>query len=94
MSTWTCQITDHSLATPEGTNVRHFSSKAEVIAAWTAGYWNTVQCSGYWGGDLPAMGADFTVTVWRGYWSDVTDAYPVAEVTLGRQGRGVWRPIA
>ena len=91
--TWTAQITDLNLASPEGTDVRHFATKVEAKAAWEAGYWNTMFCADYWGGDLPAMSEEFTVTLWRGRLEDVTDVYPDAEITLGRQRRGVWRPI-
>jgi len=91
---WTAQITDHNLANPEGTDVRHFATKRDVLIAWTAGYFNTHFCLDYWGADLPAMSDAFTVTVWIGQLDDVTDVYPDAEVTLGRQGGPVWRKIA
>lgn len=90
---YTAQVSDLNLAWPEGTAVKYFASQAEVKAAWSAGYWNTIYCSDYWGGDLPAMSDSFTVTVWRGELADVTDVYPDAEVVLGRRGNPVWRPI-
>ena len=91
---YTVQISDPSLAPADGTDVRHFRTKSAVLNAWEAGYNNTLDCASYWGGALPAMSGEFTVTVWRGKLTDVTDVYPDAEVTIGRQWRPVWRTIA
>lgn len=87
---YTVQITDQNLAWPEGTDVRHFGSKTDILAAWHAGYYNTAFCTNFWGGELPAMSTEFTVTVWRGWLDDVTDMYPYAQVRLSRQGRARW----
>lgn len=90
---YTCQITDHNLATPEGTDVVFLKTKDAVIEAWNAAYLNTWNCETIWGGAMPAMSDALTVTVWHGRIADVTDVYPYAEVTLGRRGNPVWRRI-
>ena len=94
MLRYTAQITDLNLAHPYGDQVHHFATKTELLNAWTAGYFNTVDCTKYWGGELPAMSDCFTVTVWRGVYDDISDLYPDAEIVLGRQRRGVWHPFA
>ena len=90
---YTVTISDPNLAPADGTDVRHFSSQREVLRAWSEAYWNTPWCPDYWGGALPAMTDELTVTVWRGRLDDVTDVYPDAEVTIGRRGGPVWRRV-
>jgi len=90
---YTVQISDVSLGTPDGTDVWHFASKTDVLAAWHAGYYNTAFCTNFWGGALPAMSTAFTITVWKGWRDDVTDVYPDAEVRLSRQGRPRWYTV-
>ena len=91
---YTVTISDPSLAPAYGTDVKHFRSKADVLAAWRAAYWNSPFCANFWGGDLPAMSDELTVTVWRGWHDDVTDVYPDAEVAMGKRGGPVWRKLA
>lgn len=90
---YTVQISDPSLAPAYGTDVRHFRTQADVLNAWTAAYYNSVDCPAMWGGALPAMSDELTITVWAGTHDDVTDMYPDAEVTRGRQWRPVWRKV-
>ena len=92
---WTAQLTDTNLAPPQGTDVRHFKNKEEALAAWLFAYTNSrLACAAVWGGELPAMTDQLTVTLWRGQLTDVTDVYPDAEVVRGRQGGPVWRRIS
>lgn len=90
---YTVTISDPSLAPAYGTDVRHFRTQADVLHAWEAAYYNDRDCSALWGGDLPAMSDELTITVWAGTHDDVTDMHPCAEVTRGRQRRPVWRRV-
>lgn len=77
MTRWTVQTWSESgsFGMPEGTDVQHVNSRADV--EWVLTDWSE---------EHPRVGADereAKAFVWKGHLPDVTDQYPDFELTIG-----------
>lgn len=81
---WTLQMWSESgsFAMPDGTDVRHATSKEDVDWLFTE-----------WAEEHPQVGSDerdAKALVWKGHLPDVTDQWPDYELTLGPRHGICW----